>query len=278
MIGGAINHSANMPSIRHPAVAGRFYPASRQQLAASVRGFLDKARSDGLVFPKAMIVPHAGYIYSGQIAAEVYARLAAGRKTIRRVILLGPVHLLAVRGFALPEADFFETPLGRVVLDKTSMVSLRALQHVTVSAETHAHEHALEVQLPFLQDVLEDFVLVPLLAGEVSSREVAEVLEVLWGNEETVIVVSSDLSRHLSYSQAREIDCLTVQNILAMKDSLSHQQACGATSINGLIRAAKKHRLHPNLLAMCNSGDTSGDKQRVVGYAAFIFSAEAGDA
>ena len=275
----AVHYSVKMQNIRHPAVAGTFYPAERQHLATTIQDFLDSAGTDaGLVFPKAIIVPHAGYIYSGQTAAEAYARLAAGRKTIRRVILLGPAHRLAVRGLALPQADIFETPLGRVVLDKAAMTSLRKLSQVVVSAEVHAHEHALEVQLPFLQSVVQDFSLVPLLVGLASAGEVAEVLEVLWGNEETVIVVSSDLSHYLPYAQAREIDRLTVQNILALEDSLTHQQACGATSINGLIRAAKKHRLHPNLLAMCNSGDNSGDKQRVVGYAAFIFSAEAGDA
>ncbi len=274
-----INRSLNMQNIRHPAVAGTFYPADQRQLAASIRGFLDAAGADaGLVFPKAIIVPHAGYIYSGQTAAEAYSRLAAGRNTIRRVVLLGPTHRLAVRGLALPEADSFETPLGRVALDKAAMALLRALPQVVVSAEAHAHEHSLEVQLPFLQTVLEDFSLVPLLVGDADAGEVAEVLDTLWGNEETVIVVSSDLSHYLSYSLAQEIDQLTVQKILAMKDSLTHQQACGGTPINGLVRAARKHRLHPSLLAMCNSGDSVGDKQRVVGYAAFIFSAEAGDA
>ncbi len=269
---------SNMQNIRYPAVAGTFYPADRQQLAATIRGFLDSAGADaGLVFPKAMIVPHAGYIYSGQIAAEAYARLAAGPKTIRRVVLLGPAHRLAVRGLALPEADVFETPLGRVALDRAAMTLLRALPQVLVNAEAHAHEHALEVQLPFLQTVLEDFSLVPLLVGDAGAGEVAEALEAVWGDEETVIVVSSDLSHYLPYAQAQQIDHLTVQKILALEDSLTHQQACGGTPINGLVRAASKHRLHPSLLAMCNSGDSAGDKQRVVGYAAFIFSAEAGD-
>lgn len=267
-----------MQNIRHPAVAGTFYPADRQQLAVTIRGFLDSAGADaGLVFPKAMIVPHAGYIYSGQTAAEAYARLAAGRKTIRRVVLLGPAHRLAVRGLALPEADVFETPLGRVALDKAAMASLRTLPQVVVSAEAHAHEHALEVQVPFLQSVLEEFSLVPLLVGAASGGEVAAVLDALWGNEETVIVVSSDLSHYLSYVQAQQIDHQTVQKILALEDSLTHQEACGGTPVNGLLRAARKYGLHPSLLAMCNSGDSAGDKQRVVGYAAFIFSAEAGD-
>jgi hypothetical protein len=267
-----------MHTIRQPAVAGAFYPSNRQVLANDIKVFLDAAAPvTGHKTPKAIIVPHAGYIYSGQTAAIAYARLAPGRKAIKRVILLGPVHRVPVQGLALPVVDAFATPLGEIELDNEAIASLAGLDQVVLSPAAHAQEHSLEVQLPFLQIVLDDFKLVPLAVGDATPAEVAEVLDTLWGGPETLIVISSDLSHFLPYELAQAIDEKTVQHILNLEDSLTHQQACGGTPVNGLILAAKRHHLKPKLLDLCNSGDTAGDKSRVVGYASFTLMEETTD-
>ena len=221
--------------------------------------------------PKAIIVPHAGYIYSGPTAAVAYAGLSSVRDRIRRVVLLGPVHRVPVRGLALPRADAFETPLGEVAIDQPAVKLISGMKQVVSSDAAHALEHSLEVQLPFLQTVLADFKLVPLAVGDATAEEVAAVLDVLWGGEETLIVISSDLSHFLPYYVAQSVDSETVQNILDMQGDLSHDQACGGTPINGFLLAAKRHRLVPQLLDLRNSGDTAGDKNRVVGYASIAF-------
>lgn len=268
-----------MHTIRQPAVAGTFYPRDPKVLANEVMSFLDTATADiEHVSPKAIIVPHAGYVYSGQTAASAYACLFPNRKTIKRVILLGPVHRVPVRGLALPDVEAFITPLGQIKLDQSAMASIVGLNQVVVSSSAHAQEHSLEVQLPFLQTVLDDFQLVPLAVGDATSAEVAEVLDTLWGGPETIIVVSSDLSHFLPYEMAQLVDNETVQNILQLKNTLTHHQACGGTPINGLLLAAKRHHLMPKLLELCNSGDTAGDKNRVVGYASFMFIEEASNA
>lgn len=268
-----------MQTIRHAAVAGTFYPEDGMILADHVQALLRAATPDAApVSPKAIVVPHAGYIYSGQTAAMAYAKLIPARNTIKRVVLLGPAHRVPVRGLALPDVDSFATPLGKVELDKQAIVQLRGLRQVVVSSAAHTQEHSLEVQLPFLQSVLDDFRLVPLVVGAASPVEVAEVLDALWGGEETLIVISSDLSHYLSYTQAQQVDQLTVDKILKLQDTLTHQQACGGTVVNGLIFAARQHHLQPQLVDMCNSGDTAGDKSRVVGYASFIFAEQAGEA
>lgn len=267
-----------MKSVRYPAVAGAFYSGNGQVLANDIETFLNAAvPASDQIFPKAIIVPHAGYIYSGQTAAIAYARLVSGRKTIKRVILLGPVHRVPVRGLALPGADAFATPLGEIELDHAAIASIVHLNQVVVSPAAHAREHSLEVQLPFLQSVLDDFKLVPLAVGDATPAEIAEVLDILWGGPETLIVISSDLSHFLPYKEAQTVDRKTVQNILDMKDTLTHHQACGGTPVNGLVLAAKRHHLKPRLLDLCNSGDTAGDKNRVVGYASFMFTEEAGN-
>jgi len=236
---------------------------------------LEGAKADSrIAAPKAIIVPHAGYIYSGQIAAAAFARLAAARETIRRVILLGPVHRVAVHGLALPGVDAFETPLGQIQLDQTAIATIAGMPQVITSSNAHAMEHSLEVQLPFLQTVLDDFRLVPLAVGDATPEEVAEVLERLWGGGETLIVISSDLSHFLPYRLAQEVDQGSVASILDMRGQLSHEQACGGIPINGFLLAAKRHQLQPQLLDLRNSGDTAGDKNRVVGYAAFAFMEE----
>ncbi len=266
-----------MNQIRPPAVADAFYPAQASVLGSSVHAMLAEAASAGAAgadCPKALIVPHAGYVYSGAMAARAYARLAAGRATIRRVVLLGPVHRVPVRGLALPGADRFSTPLGDIEIDQAAVAAITPLRQVVVSASAHAHEHSLEVQLPFLQSVLDAFTLVPLAVGDATAAEVAQVLEMLWGGPETLIVVSSDLSHFLPYAAAQSVDRDTVRHILALGGPITHEQACGGTPVNGLLLAARQHHLRPELLGLCNSGDTAGDRQRVVGYAAVSFAQE----
>lgn len=260
-----------MPAVRPPAVAGMFYPADPRLLAHDVQEFLAGARPQALS-PKALIVPHAGYVYSGAIAASAYATLKDIAPRIRRVVLLGPTHRVAVRGLALPDTEAFDTPLGKVMLDTDAMRAIAHLPQVHVSGEAHAQEHSLEVQLPFLQSVLNDFTLLPLAVGMATAAEVAEVLEMVWGGDETLIVISSDLSHYLPYAAAKSVDSKTTQNILDLNQPISHEEACGGTPISGLIIAARKHHLKPHLLDLRNSGDTSGSKLNVVGYVSIAFS------
>jgi len=261
-----------MLSIRPSAVAGTFYPFPKQELESDVHEMLGVVKPDTHAdVPKAIIVPHAGYVYSGPTAAAAYALLAAARKRIRRVVLLGPVHRVPVRGLALPGVDAFETPLGRVELDQVAIASIADMHQVVVSSAAHAMEHSLEVQLPFLQTVLDDFKLVPLAVGDATPAEVANVLDKLWGGEETLIVISSDLSHFLPYFVAQSVDQETVQRILDLRGPITHEQACGGTPINGFLMAAERHHLRSQLLDYRNSGDTAGDKNRVVGYASFAF-------
>ena len=266
-----------MSIIRPAAVAGMFYPDDPAELRHTVNALLANAAAGSPSRPpKALIVPHAGYVYSGAVAASAYAQLGALRGRIRRVVLLGPAHRVWVRGLALPEADRFATPLGEVQLDREAMQRLNELPQVTRSAAAHQMEHSLEVQLPFLQQVLGDFQLLPLAVGEATADEVAVVLEQVWDGDETLILISSDLSHFLPDAEAREADGRTVEAILALDPHLSHEQACGATPVNGLLLAARRHGLHPMALDVRNSSDTAGDPDRVVGYAAFAFQAEAG--
>jgi AmmeMemoRadiSam system protein B len=262
-----------MSAVRPPAVAGMFYPADPRQLERDVRRYLADAQPQAF-HPKALIAPHAGYIYSGAIAASAYATLKTIAPRIRRVVLLGPTHRVAVNGLALPDADAFDTPLGRIPLDTDAMRAIEKLPQVIVSAEAHEEEHSLEVQLPFLQSVLGEFTLLPLAVGMATAEEVAEVLEAVWGGDETLIVISSDLSHFMPYAAAQLVDNETVQSIIALHQPINHEQACGGTPISGLIVAARKHHLQPHLLDLRNSGDTAGSRNRVVGYAAFAFTGE----
>lgn len=260
------------PAIRPAAVAGMFYPAHADALRSEVRALLADAHPPPPPRPpKALIAPHAGYVYSGPIAASAYATLGAARERIRRVVLLGPVHRVAVRGLALPGADRFATPLGEVEVDAAAIAALRELPQVVESPSAHALEHSLEVQLPFLQAALGDFRLVPLAVGDAAPAEVAQVLERVWGGTETLVVVSSDLSHYLPYEAARRIDADTLAAMLALEPRLDHRQACGATPVNGLLQLARRRGMRPALLDARNSGDTAGDRQRVVGYAALAF-------
>jgi AmmeMemoRadiSam system protein B/AmmeMemoRadiSam system protein A len=262
-----------MAKIRSPAVAGMFYPGEQSVLAQDVEAMLDEAneRPLGPGFPKALIVPHAGYIYSGPIAANAYALLKSARGIVRRVVLLGPCHRVAVRGLALPGADAFDTPLGRVPIDADAASLARSLPQVSDFPPTHAQEHSLEVQLPFLQSVLGEFGLVPFVVGDASAQEVAEVIDLLWGGPETLIVISSDLSHYHPYDEARKMDRSTVDAILAMRTDIDHEHACGATPVTGFLAAARRRGLQPELLDVRNSGDTAGGAGRVVGYASVAF-------
>jgi AmmeMemoRadiSam system protein B len=259
-----------MLNIRPPAVAGLFYPADPHILGAEVRHYLSQAREFNYR-PKAIIAPHAGYIYSAPIAASAYRLLEPLRDRIDRVVLLGPVHRVWVQGLALPGVDAFETPLGNIPLDQEAMAAIVDLPQVETLAAAHAQEHSLEVQLPFLQTMLGEFRLVPLAVGGATPPQVAEVLERLWGGEETLIVVSSDLSHYLPYQTGGNVDKATARAILDLRTDLVGEQACGAHPINGLLLAAKRHGLRPHLLDLRNSGDTAGDRDRVVGYGAFAF-------
>lgn len=259
-------------NVRPPAVAGLFYPDDPARLAAQLRSLLPSAPAVGEApRPKAIIVPHAGYLYSGPTAAAVYSRLEPWAGEIRRVVLLGPTHRVPVRGIAAPGADFFATPLGRVAIDREALAAIADLPQVGIADGVHAQEHSLEVQLPFLQAVLGDFSLLPLAVGEASAEEVAAVLERLWGGPETLLAVSSDLSHYLDYETAGRTDRATCERILGLDPQLSPAQACGARPLNGLLLAARRRHLRPELVDLRNSGDTAGDRSRVVGYAAFAF-------
>ena len=265
---------------RPPAVAGTFYPADPGRLRASVDHLLQAADRSGseVPVPKALIAPHAGYVYSGPVAASAYARLRAARSRIRRVILLGPVHRVPVRGLALPSVEAFETPLGRIPLDQLAIAQVRHLPQVVQSRAAHEHEHSLEVHLPFLQRMLENFSLVPFAVGDASRYQVAEVLDALWGGEETLIVVSSDLSHYLAYDAARRIDSETAAMILDMRSDIDHEHACGGTPVNGLMLTAHRRGLKVEMLDLRNSGDTAGGRDRVVGYGSFaVLEAETRD-
>jgi len=263
--------SAAVRTVRQPAVAGTFYPADPGALRAMVDGLLAAAPQRAGRAPKALIAPHAGYVYSGPIAASAFAALAGLAGVARRVVLLGPAHRVAVRGLALPGVSAFATPLGAGEVDAGAVESIAGLPQVVVSAAAHAPEHSLEVELPFLQAVLGEFRLLPLVVGDASGAEVAEVLERVWGGEETAVVVSSDLSHYLPYDAARRMDGETAGQILALAPPLGAGRACGARPIDGLLVAARRHGLVPELLDLRNSGDTAGDRRQVVGYGAFAF-------
>ncbi len=261
-----------LASIRPPAVAGQFYPGDDRVLRTQLAEMLSTAVAlEDAPAPKAIVVPHAGYMYSGPVAASAYSLLAPMRHVVRRVVMLGPTHRVAIRGFALPAAQAFATPLGEVPLSRTDWMALQARDDVIVDDRPHALEHCLEVQLPFLQMTLERFEIVPVLVGDAPTQAVASLIEQLWGGPETLILISSDLSHYLSYREAQWSDRATVEQVLELRPGLDHEQACGATPINGLLIAAREHHLRPHLLDLRNSGDTAGDRSRVVGYTSIAF-------
>lgn len=268
-----MNPEINDAAIRPAAVAGMFYPADALELGEEVDTLLGSAPRPPFdaASIKAIAVPHAGYVYSGATAAAAYRLLEGRHAAIRRVVLLGPTHRVAVRGLALPNVDIFETPLGGVPVDTELAARIERLPQVVGSRAAHAAEHSLEVQLPFLQRVIGEFSLLPLAVGMVRPEDVAEAIDAVWGGAETLIVVSTDLSHFHPYREARELDSATVADVLALRGDIDHEHACGATPLNGLLVSARRRGLTPHLVDARNSGDTAGDRSRVVGYASFAF-------
>jgi AmmeMemoRadiSam system protein B len=250
-----------------------FYPADPPTLRREVGVHLAAAstNSPGAALVKAVIAPHAGYVYSGPTAGCAFTQLLADAAGIRRIVLLGPAHRVPLIGLGLPGCDAFGTPLGEVPLAIEAARRVAALPQVNEHAAAHADEHSLEVELPFLQVILDEFELLPLVVGDASGAEVAEVLEAVWGGPETRIVISSDLSHYLPYDRARAIDGETARAILALEAPLDRRRACGGLPIDGLLLAARRRGLSARLLDLRNSGDTAGDRHRVVGYGAFDF-------
>jgi AmmeMemoRadiSam system protein B len=253
-------------------VAGLFYPDDPIVLQQQLDDFLSR-KPHLETKPKALIVPHAGYIYSGPIAASAYTQLIPIREQIQRVVLLGPSHRVGFRGLAASSAEYFATPLGLVRIDRQAMDEILLLPQVRVFDDAHLEEHSLEVQLPFLQTVLgKDFGLIPLVVGETEANEVAEVIEKLWGGPETLLVISSDLSHYQDYDTARRLDSATSAAIEQLNaHALDYQQACGRNPVSGLLVAARHHHLQARTLDLRNSGDTAGSRERVVGYGAYAF-------
>jgi AmmeMemoRadiSam system protein B len=258
--------------IRPAAVAGSFYVGHPQRLRTAVADLLAAAPASAGASPKALIAPHAGYVYSGGVAAAAFATLKSDKPGISRVVLIGPAHYVAVRGLAVPTADAFETPLGRVPVDRDALSAIADLPFVVEADAAHAPEHALEVELPFLQTLLGSFALIPLLVGDADPRQVAQVLERLWGEPDTLIVVSSDLSHYHDYDTARQLDAATAAAIERGDwGSLGPDRACGFLAVAGLLMEAGRRWLAARRLALCNSGDTAGPRDRVVGYGAWIW-------
>ncbi len=260
-----------MASVRKPAVAGMFYPNDRGELEAAVTGYLGAVEASGPA-PKAIIAPHAGFVYSGPVAASVYARLREAGERIRRVVLVGPSHRVPFAGLALPAAGSFATPLGEIPVDAAGVGQILDLPQVQILDEAHAQEHSLEVHLPFLQTVLGAFSLVPLVAGRASADDVAGALDRLWGGEETLIVVSSDLSHYHDYDTARRMDAATSNAIEALQvDGIDPDHACGCVAVAGLLSVARRRGLAAETIDLRNSGDTAGPRHEVVGYGAYAF-------
>lgn len=261
------------PNIRQPAVAGMFYPADAAQLRPMLDNYLQQA-SDQLSgdepVPRAIIAPHAGYLYSGPVAASAYVRIRSAHARFKRVLLLGPSHRVALRGLATSSASHFLTPLGQIALDRAAIERLETLPQVTRQDQAHAMEHSLEVQLPFLQSVLDDFVLIPLVVGDADPHEVDEVIEQFW-DDQTLIVISSDLSHYHDYATAQQLDSATSRAIEALNPTaIGYGDACGRNPVNGLLQFAREHGLHATTVDLRNSGDTAGPRDQVVGYGAYL--------
>lgn len=255
---------------RQPAVAGSFYPANPEQLHLMLDRFLNAAEIHEKI-PKAMIVPHAGYTYSGPIAASAYASLKNAHDKITRVVLVGPSHRVAFRGLAVSRSETFATPLGKVVVDQSAVQAIVKLPFVEYIEQAHTYEHSLEVHLPFLQEVLDNFKIVPIVAGEASPDQVSQVLEALWGGDETLVVISSDLSHYHDYATAQQMDKETSRSIEQLQyEQLGFESACGKVPVSGLLKLARKKMLSIKTVDLRNSGDTAGDKTRVVGYGAYV--------
>ena len=255
--------------VRPPAVAGFFYPADPRRLARDVDGYVSGVVAP-TVTPKAVIVPHAGYRYSGAVAGRGFARLSPVAESIERVVVVGPAHKVPVAGVAVSSATAFATPLGLVTIDEELRDKVLAHDACHVDDEAHRLEHSLEVQLPFLQRLLGSFTFLPLVAGRSDADTVADVLETAWGGPETVVVVSTDLSHYHDHATAEVLDRRTAELILARDhQALRGRDACGAVPLRGVLEVARRRDLHVALLDLRTSGDTAGPRDRVVGYGAF---------
>ncbi len=262
-----------MNKIRQPAVAGMFYPADPGRLQGMVNEFLDTAVPPPTpLSPKAIIAPHAGYIYSGPIAGSAFKPWQGQMEHVTRIVLIGPAHTMAITGLAGVSAGAFRTPLGDVLVDEEGMEALRPWPQVHIHDGAHSREHCLEVMLPFLQIIAPQVKIVPLVVGQSHGREVAEVIQTLWGGPETRIVISSDLSHYYDYHTAKKLDAATAQAIETLHpDELTGESACGRIPIQGLLHQAQTHHLTAHTVDLRNSGDTAGSHDRVVGYGAFLF-------
>ena len=255
---------------RLPAVAGTFYPENPQQLHQMLNEYLNDAEATAKV-PKVIIVPHAGYIYSGHVAASADTRLKKASDRINRVVIIGPSHRVAFSGLALSNAQSFITPLGFVAVDQNALTSIAHLDYVNYFEEAHANEHSLEVHLPFLQEMLDDFQIVPIVTGEATPEQVSLVIDSLWGGDETLIVISSDLSHYHQYAQAKLLDKATSRLIEQLQyEHIDSNAACGKVPVNGLLRLAREKSLAITTIDLRNSGDAAGDKKSVVGYGAYV--------
>lgn len=260
-----------MTPVKSPVVAGTFFPAEAEELRRKIRGYLNAANGDSVKM-RAIIVPHAGYRYSGAVAASAYARIRDQRNAIHRVVILGPSHYLPFNGLAISGVATFSTPLGDVLVDAKGAEKALAFSQVHLLNEAFEDEHAVEVQLPFLQETLGKFSIVPLLTGDATPDEAAEVLEALWEGG-TLIIVSSDLSHFHSERMARRIDHATARAIEECRpQDIGLEEACGHIAVKGLLKAARGRGLTARTLDLRNSGDTADISGKVVGYGAFLFS------
>lgn len=265
-----------MNTVRQPAVAGLFYPGNARELTNEITHLLREARREVQTAgkpPKALIVPHAGYMYSGSTAAKAFATLDPIAESIRRVVLIGPAHRVRLRGLAISDVHFFRTPLGDIPIDRAAQRLLMSLPQVQVMDSAHWQEHSLEVQLPFLQVTLREFSLIPLVVGDATPNEIDEILDLLWDGPETLIVISSDLSHYHDYDTAQYIDRSTCDAVEHFQfDQIDFTQACGCLGMNALLRVARRRGMNVQTLGLCNSGDNTGDTDRVVGYGSWVFS------
>lgn len=259
-----------MVLVRNPAVAGTFYPGETEVLKGMVNDLLAQSSILQVNAPKAIIAPHAGYIYSGPVAATIYKTIEPLKDQVSRVVLLGPAHRVPFRGIATTNVDFFMTPLGRIPVDKATIDSINNLKEVTIFEQAFLGEHSLEVHLPFLQSCLGEFTLVPFVVGDANPHAVANLLQALWGGAETLIVISSDLSHFHDYDTAKKMDQATSKAIESLEpEKIGFDDACGRLPIQGLLYTAIELNLTPQILDVRNSGDTAGNKDRVVGYGAY---------
>ena len=259
-------------NIRHPAVAGTFYPADPNELKTMLEGFIKAVPETGETdVPRAIIAPHAGYIYSGPVAATAYARIIPAHHKFTRVVLLGPSHRVPFRGLAASSASHFSTPLGLIPLDTAGINEVAQLPQVQLLDQAHLQEHSLEVHLPFLQMVLDDFSLIPLVVGDADPEQVSQVLEKFIGDEHTLIVISSDLSHYHDYHTAQQMDRATSNAIEQLDiNAIGYEDACGRGPMSGLLKLAQQHHFKVKTVDLRNSGDTAGPRDQVVGYGAYV--------